>query len=110
MFLEGGLGSKASQQLGARRLPQACQGVSYNYLVASTLIHDSRTLDGGAMSLMSLLAGDGIQKIKNQQELNSKLLSELGDTSVLADCRHDDLPVALPAIVTGFDRSFTLLA
>ena len=110
MFLEGGLGSKAAEMLGKRRLPMACQGVTYSYLVASTLRHDSRTLEGGAMSILSLLAGDGLQKIIKQTALDAKLIAEIGDASALADCRHDDLPQALPAIAAGFDRSFTLLA
>ena len=63
MFLEGGLGSQADAQLGGKVLPGTCLEVNYSYLVASTLRGDSRTLEGGATGLFSLLAGDGLSRI-----------------------------------------------
>jgi hypothetical protein len=61
MFLDGGLGSRTKGKLDHNVLHNACLDVSYSYLVASTLRGDSRTLQGGALSLLSLLAGDGLR-------------------------------------------------
>lgn len=110
MFLDGGLGSRAKALLDHNVLHETCLDVSYSYLVASTLRGDSRTLAGGAMGLLALLAGDGLSKMAQQVELDSRLLGELGDSSLLANCPYDDLPASLPKVETGFDRSFTLLA
>jgi hypothetical protein len=108
MFQTGGLGSQDGKGAHGRLLQDDCLGVSYTYLVASSLRHDSRTLDG-ATSLMALLAGGGLEKLVKQHDRDGRLLDELGDPSLLANCPHDDLPAALPRSETGFDRSFTLL-
>lgn len=113
MFLDGGLGSQASAELGGKRLPQTCLGVSYSYLVASALPGDSRTLEGGALGLWSLLAGgDGLAKMAAKAERDTKLLDELGDDAraTLGACVHDDLPESFPVVAAGFDRSLTLLS
>ena len=62
MFLTGGLGSQDGKGAHGKLLQDDCLGVSYTYLVASSLRHDSRTLDG-ATSLMALLAGGGLEKL-----------------------------------------------
>ena len=66
MFLEGGLGSGTKAHLGHNVLHETCLDVSYSYLVASTLRGDSRTLAGGAMGLLALLAGDGLSHMAQQ--------------------------------------------
>jgi len=66
MFQDSGLGSAAQAQLQHKLLHESCLEVSYNYLVASTLKGDSRTLEGGAMGLFGLLAGGGLQKMASQ--------------------------------------------
>jgi hypothetical protein len=109
MFLDAGLGAKARQTLGGKLLPASCLEVSYSYLVVSTLAHDSRTLEGGPLGLLSLLAGGGLSKIVNQVKLDRKLLDELGDATIFGACTHDDLPASLATVAAGFDRSFTLL-
>jgi len=109
MFLSGGLGSGNEGGRGGKLLHDNCVGLTYPYLVTSTLRGDSRTLDAGAGGLMSLLAGGGLQKLVLQQERDSKLLDELGDPGLLATCPHDDLVSQLPHSENGFDRSFTLL-
>ena len=63
MFLDGGLGSRFRAKLDHNVLHEACLEVGFTYLVASTLRGDSRTLQGGAIGLLSLLAGDGLRKI-----------------------------------------------
>ena len=108
MFLSGGLGSKGGKGAHGKLLHDDCLSVSYTYLVTTSLRHDSRTLDG-ATNIMTLLAGGGLDKIVKQHDRDSRLLDELGDPSLLANCPHDDLPATLPRSETGFDRSFTLL-
>jgi hypothetical protein len=110
MFLDDGLGSEAKGFLGHNILHEGCLGVRYSYLVASSMRGDSRTLVGGALGLLALLAGDGLGSIQRQADLDSKFLDEVGEASLLADCQYDDLPAALPQVEAGFDRSFTLLA
>lgn len=36
--------------------------------------------------------GGGIQKMAMAKERDSRLFDELGDTSALSSCQHDDLP------------------
>jgi hypothetical protein len=42
-------------------------------------------------------------------ERDSKLIDEVGETSWLGNCEHDDLPTSLPASVDGFDKHFRLM-
>lgn len=63
MFLSGGLGSGNEGGRGGKLLHDNCLGLTYSYLVASTLRGDSRTLVAGAGGLMSLLAGGGLQEL-----------------------------------------------
>ena len=58
---------------------------------------------------MALMLGGGMQKLAHQQELDDKLRDELGDTSVLSNCPHDDLPHELPISESGFDIGYNLL-
>jgi hypothetical protein len=62
MFLTGGLGSQSRNTLGGKLMRDTCLKVNYQYLVASTLMHDSRAFEG-ATSVMSLLLSGGVQKI-----------------------------------------------
>ena len=50
MFLSGGLGSKGSKGAHGKLLHDDCLGVSYTYLVISSLKHDSRVIDGATKS------------------------------------------------------------
>jgi hypothetical protein len=37
------------------------------------------------------------------------LINEVGETSWIGNCEHDDLPSSLPASVDGFDKSLKLM-
>lgn len=109
MFLDGGVGRSTQSALGGKLLAESCLKLSYSYLVASTLRGDSRTLEGGALGLLSLLSGGGLAEMAAQQALDSRMLDELGDPLLLESCPHDDLPASLPETESGFDRTFSLL-
>ena len=62
MFLSGGLGSKGSKGAHGKLLHDDCLGVSYTYLVISSLKHDSRVMDG-ATNIMALMINGGMEKL-----------------------------------------------
>jgi len=84
-----------------------------DYIVVSSLKHDTRTLESRdiqALLSSSIHGTTGLQRIRDRKKLDDQMMSEMGDLNNLGDCKHDDLPAGLPAIETGFDRSFVLLA
>lgn len=109
VFITSGLTTKTKNSMKNKFVSNVCLNVKYTYLVTSTLQHDSRSLEGGAVDLLSLLVGDGLQKIFKQNEVDNKLRNEISDFSEFADCKHDDLPASFPPSEIGYDRSFTLL-
>jgi len=109
VFRTGGLGGHSQSTFGTRLLHETCLDLHYTYLVASTLRGDSRAIQGGVGSLVSLLVGGGLQRLTKQLELDGRFLDELGDPRILASCPHDDLPRNLPHAEAGFDKSLTLL-
>jgi hypothetical protein len=62
MFLSGGLGSKGNKGAHGKLLHDDCIGISYTYLVISSLRHDSRVMDG-ATNMLSLILGGGMEKL-----------------------------------------------
>jgi len=109
MFHTSGLGSQTRATLGSRLLHEACFHVNYTYLVTSSHRGIARLLPGGPTGLFSLLAGGGLKKMSEERERDSKLLDELGDPHLLANCPHDDLPGKFPISEIGFDESLKLL-
>jgi hypothetical protein len=63
MFLDSGLGSATRKTLAGKVLHQSCVPVNYQYLVASSIRGDSRVIEGGALGLLGLLAGEGLGKM-----------------------------------------------
>lgn len=60
MYTASGLSGKTRIALKSLLLPETCVHLSYTYLIASSLKHDGKVIDGGPFALIGLIMGGGM--------------------------------------------------